>query len=159
MDHDLTKTFTVGASAAEAFAAITDVRGWWSGEIEGRTDRLGEEFSYRVPGIHYSKFTITEFEPGKRLVWLVTESYLSFPEDKEEWTGTRVVFDLLEEKDRTRVQFTHEGLVPTVECYGACSVAWGEYILGSLKSLIVSGVGRPNGFEGEQALEAIRRDS
>jgi hypothetical protein len=156
MDPSLTTSFPVDRTPAEAFAAIINVRGWWSGEIEGDTDALGAEFSYTVPGIHYSKFRITEFVPGRRVAWLVLDSSLSFIADKQEWTGTTVVFDVAERDGHTEVQFTHEGLRPQHECYDVCARAWGEYIDGSLRDLIESGAGRPNSFEGEEALEAAR---
>jgi hypothetical protein len=54
------------------------------------------------------------------------------------------------------VTFTHEGLRPDHECYAVCSNAWGEYISGSLRDLIQIGSGRPNSFEGEEALEAAQ---
>ena len=94
MTNDLTYTFTVDQSPAEAFAAICDVRGWWSGQIEGRTDELGAEWSYEVPDLHFSAFRITELEPDRSVAWLVTEARLAFTEDKEEWTGTTVRFDV-----------------------------------------------------------------
>ena len=155
MTNDLSITFDVEQSPAEVFSAINNVRAWWSGEIEGDTDRLDAEFSYSVPDIHYSKFRITEYEPGKQVAWYVTDSLLTFVADKEEWTGTTVIFDIEQRDGKTRVTFTHEGLAPQVECYEACSTAWGMYIGGSLRNLISSGKGAPNSFEGEAALAAV----
>lgn len=156
MSTSLTFTFDVDQTAEQAFAAINDVRAWWSGHIEGRTDELGAEFTYTVEGIHYSRFRITEMVPNQKVSWLVLESFLKFTEDKEEWTGTTVVFDVREHDGRTRVTFSHDGLYPAHECYVVCSTAWGEYVNGSLRTLIESGAGRPNSFEGEEVLEKVQ---
>jgi Activator of Hsp90 ATPase homolog 1-like protein len=142
--QDYTATITVDQTPEEAFTAINNVRGWWSGEIEGRTDKLGEEWTYRYEDLHYSKQRITELVPGKRVVWLVVDGYLGFVEDKTEWVGTRITFDLSKKGGKTQVRFTHVGLVPKDECFNACSDAWGFYITGSLRSLISKGKGRPN---------------
>ncbi|HQT25962.1 MAG TPA: hypothetical protein PLK99_05110 [Burkholderiales bacterium] len=58
-NQDYTTTFSVDQNPDEAFAAINDVRGWWSGEIQGDTDRLGAVFTYRVQGVHESTQEIT----------------------------------------------------------------------------------------------------
>ena len=157
MTDDLTYSFTVPQSPAEAFAAICDVRAWWSGDIEGRTDVFGAEWSYRVPDIHFSAFRITGLVPDRSVAWLVTDSWLSFTEDQQEWTGTTVRFDVVPTAEGTEVRFTHHGLEPQVECYGVCRVAWGEYVLGSLKNLIESGAGRPDSFGSGKLDEAKER--
>ena len=36
------------------------------------------------------------------------------------------------------------GLVPEFECFDNCSNAWGFYINGSLRDLIITGKGEPN---------------
>jgi len=143
-DQNFTLTFTVDQTPEEAFAAINNVRGWWSGEIEGNTDKLGDEFTYRYEDVHYSKQKITELIPGKRVVWLVLDSQLNFVNDKSEWNGTKITFEITKKGDKTEVRFTHAGLVPDYECYGACSNAWSSYFNGSLRSLITTGKGKPN---------------
>jgi len=142
--QNFTATFTVNQTPEEAFAAINNVRGWWSGEIEGSTDKLGAEFTYRYKDLHYSKQKITEFIPGKKVVWLVLDGFLNFVEDKSEWKGTKLTFEVSKKGDKTEVRFTHVGLVPEYECFNACSNAWGTYIKGSLRSLITTGKGQPN---------------
>jgi len=142
--QDFTASFTVDQTPERAFAAINNVRGWWSGEIEGPTDKLGGEFTYRYKDVHYSKQKITEFIPGKKVVWLVLDSYLSFIDDKTEWNGTKVTFEVSQDSKQTEVRFTHRGLLPEHECYNACATAWGSYINGSLRSLITTGKGQPN---------------
>jgi hypothetical protein len=141
---DFTCTFTVDRSPEEAFAAITDVRGWWSGDIEGRTDELGAEFTYRYEDVHFSKQKITELVPGKKVTWKVVDSSLSFIEDKKEWNGSTITFEIARKGGETEVRFAHLGLVPESECYDACSSAWSSYIRGSLRKLITTGSGKPN---------------
>src|SRR2546428_1283834 len=68
-------TFIVDETPEEAFAAINNVRDWWSGNIEGSTNKLGYEWTYRYKDIHYSKQKITELIPGKRVVWHVLDCY------------------------------------------------------------------------------------
>jgi hypothetical protein len=146
-DQYLTHTILVDQTPEQAFAAINNVRGWWSGELEGSTDKLGDEFTYRYKDIHYSKQKLTELIPGKRVVWLVLDGYLNFVEDKTEWKGTRITFEIAKKGDKTEVRFTHVGLAPQQECFNVCSDAWGFYINGSLRNLIATGKGEPNPIE------------
>ena len=147
MSQNFTASFTVDRTPEEAFEAITDVRGWWSGEIDGRTDVLGEEFTYRYQDVHYSRQRITELAPGRTVVWHVEEGFLDFVDDKTEWTGTDIRFDLSPKEGGTEVRFTHVGLDPDAQCFDGCSSAWSFYINGSLRSLITTGQGEPNDRE------------
>ncbi len=143
-DRNFTTAFSVDQTPEEVFDAINNVRGWWSGEIEGDTDKLDAEFTYRYKDMHLSKQEITEFIPGKRVVWHVSGGWLSFVKDKGEWKGTEIVFEITKKGDKTELRFTHVGLVPALECYGDCSGAWGFYIDDGLRSLITTGKGQPN---------------
>jgi Activator of Hsp90 ATPase homolog 1-like protein len=137
-------SFTVDHTPQEVFDAVNNLRGWWSEEIEGSTDKLGAEFKFHYKDLHCSTQKITEFVPGKRVVWHVSDAHLSFVKNKTEWNGTDVVFEIAKKGDKTELRFTHVGLVPAFECYGDCSGAWGFYINDSLHGLITTGKGQPN---------------
>jgi hypothetical protein len=137
---DFTTTILVDNSPEEAFDAIISTPGWWQGQIEGSTDKLGGEFTYRMPGHHYSKQQIIELVPNEKVVWLVSDSELKF-DNKSEWTGTKIVFEITLLGDKTQVRFTHVGLIPAFECYNDCSWAWGKLVGESLFSLITTGKG------------------
>ena len=99
--RNLTYLFVVDQTPKEAYVVINNVRGWWSGNVEGPTDKLGAEWTYRYQDLHYSKQKITDLVPGKKVAWLVVDSYLKFVKDKTEWNGTRITFELTKKGDKT----------------------------------------------------------
>ena len=143
--HDFTTTFVVDQTPEEAFAAITDVRGWWSGEIDGSTDQLGDEFTYRYQDVHYSKQKITELIPGEKVVWHVVDAYLDFTDDPNEWTGTDLTFEVARSGDHTEVTFTPpSGWSPNSNASTSVRTHGRFYVNDSLRSLITTGHGAPN---------------
>ena len=137
--HDFTTTILVDKTPVEVFKAINTPQNWWSGEFTGSALNLNDEFTYRYKDIHYSKQRVIEMIPNKKVVWLVTDSTLNFIEDKSEWTGTKIIFEIAEKGAQTELRFTHKGLVPQVECYNACEGAWTDIIQQSLFNYIITG--------------------
>ena len=84
------------------FDAIRNVRGWWSEEIEGSTAKVGDEFKYHYQNLHTCTMKLVELVPDKRVAWLVTDNYFSFTEDKTEWKGTKVIFDIAKKGEQDR---------------------------------------------------------
>lgn len=141
---DFSTTFLVDNTAAEAFKAITNPRGWWSEEIEGGTSKLNDEFTYHYKDVHNCRMKLIEVIPNEKVVWLVLDNYFSFTKEKTEWKGTKIIFEISKKDNKTQIRFTHQGLVPAYECYDICTNAWSEFITQSLWSLITKGKGRPN---------------
>ena len=142
---DFTTTLLVDQSPKEVFRAVTNVRGWWSEEIEGGTEKTDDEFTYHFEDIHRCKVKIVEVIPDKKVVWLVLDNYFKMTKDKSEWKGTKVVFEISQRDNKTALVMTHLGLVPEYECFEICRDAWTSYIQNSMRNLIVTGKGQPNG--------------
>ena len=142
--QDYTATFVVDRTPEEVFAAINDVRGWWSEGVEGDTDTVGGEFDYRYQDVHRCRIRVTELVPGRKVAWLVLDNHFDFIEDQSEWRDTQPVFEITPTPTGAEVRFTHVGLVPQNDCYEVCSNAWGGYLQGSLRNLITTGTGQPN---------------
>ncbi|MBI1769590.1 MAG: SRPBCC domain-containing protein [Bacteroidetes bacterium] len=143
-NENYTTIVLVDQSPKEVFNAINNVRGWWSEEIDGSTDKLNSQFNYHFEDLHRCQIKIIEFIPNKKVVWLVMDNYFKFTKDTSEWTGTKISFEISKKDNKTQILFTHLGLVPEYECYSICSDAWGNYINNSLRSLITTGKGQPN---------------
>ena len=139
---DFTIAITVDQPASEVFNAVRNVRAWWSEEIKGDTANLNDEFDYQYGNVHRCKMKLVEVIPDKKVVWQVLDNFFSFTEDKTEWIGTKVIFDIVEKENKTLLHFTHQGLVPTFECFGDCSNAWTMLIQESLLSLVTTGKGK-----------------
>ena len=149
-NQDYTTTIMVDQTAKEVFDAINNVRGWWSEEIEGSTNKLNDDWTYHYEDVHRCKMKIVEVVPNKKIVWLVLDNYFKFTKDNSEWKGNKIIFEITEKDNKTHLQFTQVGLVPDYECYTVCEGAWTTYIQKSLRNLIETGKGQPNGKDKPQ---------
>lgn len=156
-NKDFTTTIIVDKDASSAFNSIKNFRAWWSEEIEGNTDKLGETFFYHYKDVHLCKIKLIEMIDNKKLVYQVMDNEFNFTNDKTEWINTKLIFELSPEENKTKIAFTHEGLVPEYECYEVCNDAWTSYIQGSLKEFIETGEGKPNGKEGGLNAELVKK--
>ena len=125
--------FHTSKKPEEIYQLLLDIKQWWSGlfdeSIHGHSHSLDDEFSFQAGnGAHYSKQKLIALSPGKRIVWLVTDSKLDFLDKSDEWTGTKISFDISIKNGLTRVIFLHEGLAPQLACYNSCSGAWKNYL-------------------------------
>lgn len=141
-NQNFTTSILVEQSPADVFKAINNPREWWSQEIEGVTDQLNAEWRYHFGDGHRSKMKVIELVPDKRAVWLVEENYFKNAKDQSEWVGNKITFDISTQGDKTKLNFTQIGLVPTNDCYKACDWAWTGFIQKSLQSFIATGKGQ-----------------
>jgi uncharacterized protein YndB with AHSA1/START domain len=146
-DQSFTLTLLFDKDPAEVFAAVADVRGWWSRGLDGRSAAAGDQFTYRHGAIHRSVHRVLEAVPGKRMVWSTLDADLSRSKDPREWVGTTITFDLARKGQQTELRFSHVGLVPGLGCFEDCSKGWGYYVGTSLRKLVETGKGTPDSEE------------
>ena len=144
MSKQTSKDYTFRLESSDTskniFDTLLNVRSWWIGlyseTIKGDTKKLNDEFTFSAGGgAHYSKQKLVELIPDKKIVWLVTDSNLNFLEKPSEWTGTKICFEISKKGNKSQITFTHQGLVPKIECYNSCSSAWTQYLENLAKKL------------------------
>jgi uncharacterized protein YndB with AHSA1/START domain len=130
--QDYHKSITTIVSAEEAFTKISDVRTWWTSNIKGSAKNLNDVFIMWVGDEDAAKDTVTlqvvEVVPNKKWVWLVTDCQMLWLKDTTEWKNTQIVFEISEGNHQTRIDMTHVGLVPEVECYNVCEDGWSRHL-------------------------------
>jgi len=127
--YNFIESFSVSIELSQSpqhvFNCIKDVPNWWSKDYEGSSKQLDDEFIIHHPGAHFSRQKLVELIPDQKMVWQVTESTLYWLQhNKQEWTNTKMIFELSALGDKTLLHFTHEGLVPENESYTRCAEGW-----------------------------------
>ncbi len=141
--QDYHSSFLANVTAKEAFDGINRVSEWWTNNVQGSSVNLNDTFTVTF-GETSSLMKIIESVPYKKIVWDVVDCYLHFLKDKEEWKGTKIIFEISSKDGLTQVDMTHQGLVPELECYNNCFDGWNFYITKSLCSLLNHHKGAPD---------------
>jgi uncharacterized protein YndB with AHSA1/START domain len=135
---DYRADLTISAPLASVFAAVSSVEGlsgWWTTDTSGSPESGGE-----------LRFTFTDGAAVMRVDERTPtlEQWMCLGHSGQpEWEHTTVTFQLTELAPAvTRLQFTHNGLRPQLDCYGQCSAGW-NYLMGSLASYAETGNGHP----------------
>src|SRR5258708_23326897 len=136
------RTITVNASAEEAMKKINQVNLWWAKNFSGRAEKLNDKFTVRF-GETFVDYQSRELVTNKKVVWKVTDCNLHWIKAKKEWNNTEVVFEISSENNKCKIDFTHIGLLPGVECYNDCEVGWNGHVTISLANFINEGKGQP----------------
>ena len=130
------------ATPRSTYDAITRPSAWWGEAVRGRSSVPDDEFTFEVRGVHWSRLRVVESSPD-RVEWEVVDARIAYVDEQDEWSGTRIVFELEPVADGTRLIFVHRGLMPELECYDSCSQAWASLVHDSLRRLVTEGVGKP----------------
>lgn len=140
-NNDFNSSISAKISADEAIKKISNVPAWWGITFTGNSEKQNDKFTVKMGGDSFFNFTVTELIPGKRVVWLVTDCNMPWYSDKRVWANTRLIFDLNENDGVTELNFKHEGLTPSIECYKDCESGWTHWIKTSLFSYFTTGKG------------------
>ena len=137
----------IKGSKEQVFSAISkNVQKWW-GNTDDPVAAVNDEFTTSFDQTFW-KFKIAEFEPFSKIVWNCIDArhiHSGYTGIEKEWLGTSVVWSLEEiAPTETLLHFTHDGLVPELNCYEICFPEWERFVTQSLKSFVESGKGMPH---------------
>jgi hypothetical protein len=74
------------ATPDATYHAVTDPRSWWGELVEGSAAAPGDEFTFEVPGVHWSRISVVESNP-ERVEWEVADARIEYVAERDEWTG------------------------------------------------------------------------
>lgn len=104
------------------FKAITTREGlmsWWTSDVQVSDDGQNYTFGFMDHAVIFNMET-KEVVPNAYLVWHCTGVF-------EEWTHTRLIFEISEAKDgRIQLDFTHTGWGSDKKDFRQCCTDWGH---------------------------------
>lgn len=143
--QDYTCQIIVPQTEATVFEVLTkSIPDWWTQNFEGAAALVNDIFKIRFGNTHKT-MQIEAIIPNKKVVWRCLQAYIDMKSlnNKSEWEGTQMVWEIAPNGDSTSLLLTHHGLNRDFECYDVCEKGWDYYIKESLYPLLTSGTGMP----------------
>ena len=139
------KEILVSANPEAVYNAITkQIDKWWTTSSTEALE-VGDILTVRFGETTFKIMSVINAIPNQILEWNIKEANIDHEDfsKKDEWVGTEIKWEIEKTTEGSKIIFTHEGLVPTFECYDACQGGW-NYFLGSLKDFLNTGKGTPH---------------
>lgn len=127
----------IRAPAESVYNALTTLKGlagWWSSDARGDPSANGK-ISFHFGDKARVDVKVLELKRGELVLWEVIDAHA-------DWIGTKIRFELKQDRDVTKVFFKHEGWRQPTEFMHHCSTKWAVFLV-SLKELLEDGEGRP----------------
>lgn len=134
---DIVHAVGIKASPEAVYEALTTLKGlaaWWTTDTRGDLNANGTiQFRFGDKSTVHAK--VSELKPSALVLWEVLDA-------QSEWIGTKIRFELIQDKGVTLVLFKHEGWKEQSRFMHHCSTKWAVFLL-SLKALLETGAGSP----------------
>jgi hypothetical protein len=136
LTNSFSTKITIAISPEAALQKISEVANWWGVSFEGSAEKQGDRFVVKMGPEAWFNYTVTELT-GEKAVWHVDDCYMPWYEDKYEWKGHDMIFEI----EGSSLTFTHVGLVAGIACFKDCVPGWTHWITRSLTSYFETGKG------------------
>ncbi len=143
------KSIVVTVDARAAYNALTvGMEHWWT-KPDAPVQKVGDKAKFPFPpGVSYWTFEATKLVPEQCVEMQCVDAFHKHegqPEEIEkEWLGTKTIFTIEKEGDKTRISLEHVGLQPKLHCYDICEAGWDFFFLESLQAYLEAGEGKPH---------------
>ncbi len=117
------------------FSAIwNELEAWW-GSQNALIDRNGVIFKVSW-GKPWYQFKVISYLKNKEVIWECIDANQiieGLDGVQKDWVGTKIHWTINEiSASKSRLDFEHEGLIPSFICFEFCSRAWSNFIEESL---------------------------
>ncbi|MEE9438028.1 MAG: SRPBCC domain-containing protein [Saprospiraceae bacterium] len=139
------KVLLVNAKPTLVFKAITvEIDKWWT-VYSNKTKKTGDKLSVKFGENTFKTMKLTKVILNQVIHWKVEQANIDIKglSRKNEWVGTTIKWEIEKNKNGSKINFTHQGLIPEFECYNACEGGW-DYFLNSLADFLNKGKGTPH---------------
>jgi hypothetical protein len=140
------REIVVNVNAGAAYRALTEeIDKWWA-PVSNAVTAVGDTVTVRFDPTFWT-MRVNKLASGERVEWECIEANHivdGMPGSiREEWVGTKLIWNIRDQEEKTKISFIHEGLVPSLECFDICEASWDYFFVNSLKSYLDTGEGTP----------------
>lgn len=146
MSANYTREIIVLNTPSAAYQALTtDFDKWWTNSCN-TISNIGDKVTFRF-GPAFWVMRANSLVPNNSVELECIEAHHvhdGLPSSIiNEWQGTKLKWKIKKIGEKTKIKLTHEGLIPSLDCYEVCEQGWDNFFVNSLKDYLDTGEGSP----------------